>query len=176
MSRDSWASCPVLPWDCRNAKWSSLRISFPSSSFLLPLFLLLPGGWREDEDEGRGVWVWMCVNVCLGAVWVGGWVQIATELYKFPTSQQYRSSDYSSIIILAARRTKSKLISVRLCACAHLCGVCKMERDLEVDKVRKDELYQATGSSSFPPHAAMSPEALHWLSSSPSVFHGLCLR
>lgn len=45
MRGDSWASCPVLPRDCRNAKWSGLEISFPSSSFLLPLplFLLPPG-------------------------------------------------------------------------------------------------------------------------------------
>lgn len=57
---------------------------------------------EEEEEEGRGV-----------CVYVRGGVQIVTELDKFPTREQYKSSDYSSVIALAARRAKSMLISVR---------------------------------------------------------------
>lgn len=106
MSWDSWASCPVLPWDCRNAKWSGLRISFPSSSFLLPLFLLPPGdtaSWREGGGRRGGEG---CVYVC---VRMSEEVQIVTETKNFPTSQQYKSSDYSFVIALAASRAKSLL-------------------------------------------------------------------
>ena len=57
----------------------------------------------EEKEEGRAVCV--CVCVCVRA-------QIVTEPDKFPTSQQYKSSDYSPVIALAARRPKSKFISV----------------------------------------------------------------
>lgn len=47
MSADPWASGPVLPWDSRNVKWSSLRISFHP----LPLFFLDAASLRGGEGD-----------------------------------------------------------------------------------------------------------------------------
>ena len=112
MSGDSWASCPVLPWDCRNAKWSGLRISFPSSSFLLPLFP--PGhtaSWREVGRIGRGEGcVCVCVCVCEGAD-----SHRAGQVSHQPTVQEFRLQPCNR---LGSEETK---VQVHFCSLTFLC-------------------------------------------------------
>lgn len=104
MNGDSWASCPVLPWDCRNAKWSGLRISFPSSSFLLPLFLLPPGdtaSWREEgrrRRRGEG-----CMCVCVKERGGGADSHRAQQVSHHPTVQEFRLQHHNRL------GTKSKV-------------------------------------------------------------------